>query len=48
MKKKNPNDTTMRNIAALKKRIRILEIKVRNQATDIHHIYTGLVRIVRQ
>lgn len=44
---KSKQDSTGRNIDALKKRVKILEIKVKNQAADIHHIYTGLKRMMR-
>lgn len=44
---KSKQDSTGRNIDALKKRVKILEIKVRNQASDIHHIYTGFKKMLR-
>lgn len=44
---KSKQDATGRNLDTLKKRVKILEMKVRNQAADIHHIYTGLKRMLR-
>jgi len=41
---KSKQDATGRNIDALKKRVKILEIKVRNQGKDIAFILTRMFK----
>jgi len=43
-KKKNPNDTTMRNVNALKKRVKSLELHVKLARKDIAFILTRMFK----
>jgi len=44
MKKKNPNDTTIRNINALKRRIKRLELITKLNRNDIAFVLTRMFK----